>query len=140
VCAGCHSAGDKGGKAAVEMRGLIDSLAGESDKARAILLQAERAGMEVSQAQFDLNGAKDAVVKARAAIHAFTVQAVKKEIEPGLQIGAKAYARGVRALDELQFRRKGLAVSLVIIVALIAGLVFKIRELDRRRASERDNG
>jgi hypothetical protein len=140
VCAGCHSAGDKGGKAAVEMRGLIDSLAGESVKARAILLQAERAGMEVSQAQFDLNGAKDAVVKARAAIHAFTVQAVKKEIEPGLQIGAKAYARGVRALDELQFRRKGLAVSLVIIVALIAGLVFKIRELDRRRASERDNG
>jgi hypothetical protein len=140
VCAGCHSAGDKGGKAAVEMRGLIDSLAGESDKARAILLQAERAGMEVSQAQFDLNGAKDAVVKARAAIPAFTVQAVKKEIEPGLQIGAKAYARGVRALDELQFRRKGLAVSLVIIVALIAGLVFKIRELDRRRASERDNG
>ena len=95
--------------------------------------------MEVSQAQFELNGAKDAVVKARAAIHAFTVQAVKKEIEPGLQTGAKAYARGVRALEELQFRRKGLAVSLVIIVALIAGLVFKIRELDRRRASETDN-
>ncbi|MBI4589001.1 MAG: hypothetical protein HY725_09195 [Candidatus Rokubacteria bacterium] len=132
VCAGCHAAGDKGGKAAVEMRALLDSLSGESEKARAILLQAERAGMEVSQAQFDLNGAKDALVKARAAVHAFTVQAVKKEGEPGFAIGAKAYARGVRALDELQFRRKGLAVSLVIILALIVGLVLRIRQLDRR--------
>lgn len=132
VCATCHSAGDKGGKAAADMRALLDSLGGEYDKARAILLQAERAGMEVSQAQFDLNGAKDALVKARAAIHAFSVEAVKKEGEPGLQISAKAQARGVRALDELQFRRKGLAVSLVIILAIIGGLVVKIRQLDRR--------
>jgi len=88
--------------------------------------------MEVSQAQFDLNGAKDALVKARAAVHAFSVEAVKKEGDPGLQISAKAYARGVRALDELQFRRKWLAVSLVIVLAVIAGLVVKIRQLDRR--------
>ena len=132
VCAGCHAAADKGGKAAADMRALIDSLGGEYDKSRAILLQAERAGMEVSQAQFDLNGAKDALVKARAAVHAFSVEAVKKEGDPGLQISAKAYARGVRALDELQFRRKWLAVSLVIVLAVIAGLVVKIRQLDRR--------
>jgi len=132
VCAGCHAAADKGGKAAADMRALIDSLGGEYDKARAILLQAERAGMEVSQAQFDLNGAKDALVKARAAVHAFAVAAVKKETEPGLTISAKAYARGVRALEELQFRRKGLAVSLVIILAVIAGIVVKIRQLDRK--------
>jgi bacterioferritin-associated ferredoxin len=131
ACVACHSAGDKGGKSAAEMRGLLDSLGSESDKARALLLQAEHAGMEVSQAQFDLNGAKDALVKARAAVHAFTVAAVKKEAETGLAISAKAYARGVRALEELQFRRKGLAVSAVIILALIAGLVFKIRQLER---------
>jgi hypothetical protein len=37
----------------------------------------------------------------------------------------------VRALKDLQFRRKGLAVSVVIILALIAGLVLKIRQVDR---------
>jgi mono/diheme cytochrome c family protein len=132
VCATCHATADKGGKAATEMRQLIDSLRGEADKARAILLQAEHAGMEVSQAQFELNGAKDALVKARAAVHSFSFEAVKKEAEPGLLISAKAYARGVRALDELQFRRKGLAVSLLIILAIIGGLVVKIRQLDRR--------
>jgi hypothetical protein len=86
--------------------------------------------MEISQAQFDLNGAKDALVRARAAVHAFTADAVKTQAEAGLGISAKAYARGVRALEELQFRRKGLAASLVIILILIAGLVFKIRQLE----------
>ena len=132
MCVACHAAGDKGGKAAVDVRGLIDSLRGETARARAILLRAEHAGMEVSQAQFDLNGTRDALVKAQAAVHAFTVEAVRKEAEPGLAVSAKAYARGVRALDELQFRRKGLAVSVLIILAVIGGLVVKIRQLDRR--------
>ena len=87
--------------------------------------------MEVSQAQFDLNGAKDALVKARAAVHSFSVEGVKKEVEPGLGISAKVYAKGVRALDEIQFRRKGLAVSAVIILCLVVGLVLKIRSLER---------
>jgi hypothetical protein len=132
VCVTCHAADDPGGKRAVEMRALIDSLAGEERKAHDILLQAERAGMEVSQAQFDLNGAKDSLVKARAAVHAFTVEAVKQDVEAGLSVAAKAYARGVRAMDELGFRRKGLGVSLVVILAVIVGLVVKIRQLERR--------
>jgi hypothetical protein len=132
VCAACHAAGDKGGKAAVDLRGLIDSLRAETDKAHAILLRAEHAGMEVSQAQFELNGARDALVKAQAAVHAFTVEGVRKEAEPGFAVSAKAYGRGVRALDELQFRRKGLAVSVLIILAVIAGMVVKIRQLERR--------
>jgi hypothetical protein len=132
VCATCHAAEDKGGKAAVEMRGLIDSVRAETDRARTVLLQAEHAGMEVSQAQFDLNGARDALVKAQAAVHAFAVEAVKKEAEPGLAVSAKAYARGLRALDELQFRRKGLAVSALIILAVIGGLVVKIRQIERQ--------
>ena len=131
VCAACHSADDKGGKGAAGMRALIDSLRGESERSGAILLQAEHAGMEVSQAQFDLKGATDALVKARAAVHAFTLEAVKQEVEAGVAISTKAYARGVRALEELQFRRRGLAVSVVIILALIVGLVLKIRQVDR---------
>jgi hypothetical protein len=72
------------------------------------------------------------LVKTRASIHAFSVDAVKKEAAPGLAISQKAYARGIRALDELQFRRKGLAVSVVIILAVVVGLVLKIREIERR--------
>ncbi len=132
VCATCHSPEDEGGKVAVALREHIDGLHGEYEKAHSLLGKAERAGIEVSQAQFDLKGAKDALVKAQAAVHAFTVEAVVEEADPGLAIAAKGYERGMEALEELQFRRKGLAVSVVIIVALIGGLVVKIRQLDRR--------
>ena len=135
VCATCHSAGDPGGQAASKMRTLLESLQGERDKTSALLERAEHAGMEVSQARFDLNGASDALVKARAAVHAFQVDPVQREVDAGKAISAKAYERGVRALQELGFRRKGLAVSLVIVLALIGGLVLKIRQLDHRAST-----
>jgi predicted CXXCH cytochrome family protein len=140
ACAACHTADDKGGKSASEMRRLIDSLRQDHERALMILTAAEHAGMEVSQARFELNGAMDALVKARAAVHAFRVEAVKTDTEAGLGIAAKAAARGRRALDELRFRRQGLAVSAVIIVALIVGLVLKIRQLERGREAPRPEG
>src|SRR6266508_1817763 len=132
VCSSCHSADDKGGKTAVDMRGLIDSLSRQTEKAGAILLKADHAGMEVSQAQFDLNGAKDALVKARTAVHSYILAPVKQEVEAGLAISDKVYARGMRAMEELRFRRVWLGVFLVVILALIVGLVMKIRQADRR--------
>ena len=140
VCAACHAADDQGGQVATAMHGLVRSLRDAFDKSHDTLLQAERAGMEVSQAQFDLNGAMDHLVKARNAVHAFTVEMVQKEVDAGLEISAKAQARGVQALADLQFRRRGLAVSVLIILAVIAGLVVKIRQIDRHQtdADEQD--
>jgi hypothetical protein len=135
VCAACHAKDDPGGKAAVGIRAMLDGLRAEHARAAVTLERAEHAGMEVSQARLDLGGANDALVKARTAVHAASVALVKTETEAGLAVAAKAYARGVRALDELKFRRQGLAAALVIILALIAGLILKIRQLDRRRRS-----
>lgn len=136
VCSSCHEAGDAGGKGATEMRAVLDRLRDAHEGARALLARAEHSGMEVSQAQFDLNAAKDALVKARAAIHGFAVAAVRAEADPGLAIAVRAQERGVRALQELSFRRRGLAISVIIILALIAGLLLKIREVDRRPPPE----
>jgi predicted CXXCH cytochrome family protein len=135
VCASCHAADDGGGRAALEIRAAIDRLRQEQVGALAVLERAERAGIEVSQARFDLKGASDALVKARTAIHAFSVAAVKSEVDAGLAIVGKAHARGVRALDEFAFRRKGLGAALIIILALIAGLIVKIRQLERQPPS-----
>jgi hypothetical protein len=133
VCAGCHSASDKGGATATAMRQVIDSLNNEYEKARAVLIKAEHAGMPVNQALFELNEGKTALVKARAAIHSFNVDLVKKEVAPGLAVSQKAYSRSIGALDELQFRRKGLAVSVLIILGVVVGLVLKIRAIEERR-------
>jgi predicted CXXCH cytochrome family protein len=131
LCSGCHSAEDRGGKTAVAMRRLIDELRNAHDRAGVILLEAEHAGMQVSHAQVDLKGALTDLIKARTAVHSFSIGAVQKETEPGLKISAKAYAQGERALEEMEFRRKGLAVSVLIILSVIVGVVLKIRRLEQ---------
>jgi hypothetical protein len=133
ACATCHSPGSSGGALAASMLQSIDRLKASYEKAIAVLGKAEHAGMEVSQPLFDLNEAKTTLIKARAAIHGFDQAFLDKEIEPGLTVSEKAYARGVKAMTELQFRRKGLAVSAVIIFALIIGLILKIRQMERKR-------
>jgi hypothetical protein len=136
ACAGCHTASDRGGQAAAAMRTALDRLRAEHAGVAATLDKAEHAGMEVSQVRFDLNGASDALVKARAAVHAASVEAVTAHTEAGLAITAKAGARALRALDELRFRRQGLGASLVIIVVLIGALVATIRQRTRRASTD----
>ena len=132
ACATCHPAGSSGSMLAVSMLASIDRLKRGYESAHALLSNAEHAGMEVSQPLFELNEAKTALIKARAAVHGFDQSLLDTEIEPGLKVSEKAYALGVRALDELEFRRKGLAISALIIFALVIGLILKIRQIDRR--------
>ncbi|HXV85569.1 MAG TPA: hypothetical protein VD793_02665, partial [Gemmatimonadales bacterium] len=102
------------------------------DSARSLLERAERAGVAVSQAVFELEGAQNARIAARTAVHAFELAAVRAEVEPGLAVSDSGVAAGHRALAELSFRRTGLAVSVTIILALVAGLILKIRHLEQR--------
>ena len=132
ICGNCHTPQDTGGKTAAAMRESIERLRRDYEAAYAILTKGENAGMEVSQPLFELNGAKTALVKARGSIHGFNLDSVKAEVQSGVEITQKAHSRGIKALDELQFRRKGLAVSVLIILALIVGLVLKIRQMERK--------
>jgi Cytochrome c3 len=138
VCATCHPPTSTGGLLAASMFGSIDRLKLSYERALTVLTQAEHAGMEVSQPLFELNDAKTALIKSRAAIHGFNQAAVNKEIEPGLKITNIAYEKGLKALDELQYRRKGLAVSALIILGLVIGLILKIRQMERK--PNRSNG
>jgi hypothetical protein len=132
VCTKCHTAESTSGEKIATMRSLIDSLKLASHGADSILLRAENSGVEVSQALFDLEGAQTALVQARAAVHAFTVDAVSEHVNVGLETTTEAYTRGEQAMGELRFRRTGLTISVTIILALIVGLILRIREIDRR--------
>ena len=132
VCGTCHSESSGGGVVAAEMRSLIDSLRVQIEIADSVLRSAENAGMEVSEAQFQLSDATTALVSARNSVHSFSVDSVGEEVVAGLEVTSKVHARGLRALRDLQIRRIGLAVSVAIILILILGLVLKIRQLDRR--------
>jgi hypothetical protein len=140
ACATCHPAGSSGGALAASMLGSIDRLKAGYEKALVVLTKAEHAGMEVSQPLFELNEAKTTLIKARATIHGFDQALLDKEVEPGVAVSEKAYARGVKAMNELQFRRKGLAISTLIILALIIGLVLKIRQMERNQSNPPGRG
>ncbi len=132
ACATCHPPTSSGGILAASMLQSIERLKTGYERSLTVLKNAEHAGMEVSQPLFELNEAKTALIKARAAIHGFDQAILNNEVEPGLKSTEKAYARGLKALDELQFRRKGLAISALIILALVVGLILKIRQMERK--------
>jgi predicted CXXCH cytochrome family protein len=132
VCSRCHEATSKGGIAAAQMGGSIVKLRAALERSEAILDQASKAGMEVSQAVIKEDDADETLVKARVAVHAFQPAAVEKPVKEGLKIAAETYQAGVGAMQERGRRRVGLGVSLVAILITMAGLWMAIRRLETR--------
>ncbi len=130
ICAKCHTEESEGGIQALQIRRLIDSLRIQLDSSRALLESAENSGVEVSQAQYDLEAAHSALVESRAAVHTFRAGAVDSSVAAGLAITDQAFIRGMDALGELRFRRTGLAVFALITVVLIVALLLKIKEIE----------
>ena len=132
VCADCHEAADTLGGEFLRMAVLLDSLDLAIAASRLTLEEAENLGMEVSQAQFELEDVTNARTRARSAIHTFHSAAVGAEVATGFEIVIRAEERGQEALNEHSFRRVGLVASSVIILLLITGLLLRIRETDEQ--------
>lgn len=136
VCITCHKQGDKGFAVAGEMRSKIEDLLAQIDKSHGILDRAERAGMEVSRPKFELRDAIDGVTHARVLIHTSSTLEIDKVIGPATSVAEKTYKAGEDALTELNFRRKGLVVSLFFILFLAALVYLKLRQIESRQAAQ----
>jgi hypothetical protein len=132
VCSQCHEAASPGGIAAVEMAGSIKKLGDAIAGSDAILADAARSGMEVSEGLLRQNDADEALVKARVAVHAFRAAAVSETVGQGLKIAAETNQAGQQALLERNRRREGLGIALVTILIVIGGLWLAIRRLENR--------
>jgi hypothetical protein len=130
VCSQCHEATSAGGAAATEMAGLIGGLNTALNRSDAILERARQSGMEVSEALLRQREGREALVKARVAVHSFQASSVSKPVGEGLTISKETYLAGENALKERKFRRIGLAFSLLTIVVTLAGLKLAIRSLE----------
>ena len=135
-CATCHEANSAPLKKAAEFRTMIEGLSSRIDQAAAILTKAEHAGMEIGSPRFELIAAKESLIKARAETHLLQTEKIKAATDPRFIVAQKSFESGQDLLAELQFRRKGLAASLLVIGAVLVGLFFKIREVDRRRGPD----
>jgi predicted CXXCH cytochrome family protein len=131
VCAACHSEGD-GFDAAGRMRRAISSLGEQIRSADEILDRGTRLGMEVSRVKFDLNEARNHLIDARVVVHGFSPDLLEAAVKPGMEIASKAHQQGLQALDDAGFRRKGLALSLIVIGLAILAVYLKVREIESR--------
>ena len=131
TCAQCHEAESEGWKNGVGMYEVLNDLKTKMHAADSLVNRAERAGMEVSEAKFIISSADDELIKARTQIHTFRAATLKENAQAGMTLATQAVDLGRAAIVELQFRRKGLAVSMVIIFAVAAALYVKIRHKDR---------
>jgi hypothetical protein len=88
--------------------------------------------MEMSAQELAIGSARTRLTVARAELHAFDADKVGSVVGEGLKTLADVDAAGDRAGSELRFRRRGLAVSLGLILLVVVALSLKIRQLDRR--------
>jgi len=129
VCEQCHDAGGESGSAIVGMRRQLDELQAAQSAADALLTRAERAGMLVDEGRLALQLAREHQVQSRVLVHAFAAAPFSKTASEGLAAARRAHEAGEAAMQELWFRRQGLGVATLLILAFLATLWVKIRRL-----------
>lgn len=132
LCTNCHSDGDAGFKAAMDMHAKLGKLEASILQSQALLDKAADLGIEVSQDKLQLTQAQDSLTKARVTLHTFQPKKVDADIAAGTTIADKSLVAAQNAIHESKFRRAGLGVSLLTVLAVLAGLTFFIRDYERR--------
>ena len=144
-CESCHADEDFLGDEAHGRRvaaGIIDrmrELTVRTAEAERIQLAARRGGVEARHISTEIDQAVDSQIQLEVLLHSFSVDEDSEFVavfETGMEHANSALAAGQGALDELAFRRRGLAVALVFIVLVLIGLGLKIRELSVRDAAK----
>jgi predicted CXXCH cytochrome family protein len=130
VCTACHTEGD-GFDAAGKMRLSINALSESIRSTDEVLDRGTRLGMEVSRVKFDLNEARNHLIDARVVVHAFSPELLDAAVKPGLDIADKTHEQGLQALADAAFRRRGLALSLIVIGLAILAIYLKVRDIER---------
>jgi predicted CXXCH cytochrome family protein len=129
VCAQCHDGSGDSAATIRDVRQTLDRLSMALSDADALLTRADRAGMLVDDGRLQLRAAREHQVQSRALVHAFASAPFAKTAAEGLASARLAHEEGDAAMRELQVRRRGLAVATVLILAFLATLWFKIRQL-----------
>ena len=132
ACAQCHDPTSAGGAAAAQIAGLLTKLDSALAQSDMVLNRARDSGMEVSEPTLRQMEGREALVKARVAMHQFQVASVAKPVAEGLAVAAETRRAGEKALQDRDSRRVGLALSLVTILVTMAGLWMAIRSLESK--------
>jgi len=130
TCITCHGPDDAPYSYARTMAVSLERLKARHAEAKDLLDQAGRAGVEVGADLVALQKARDQIVELRVLAHSFDRERYLTTASTGLAQADAGVVAGKRAFHELGQRRLGLAVSLLIIAAVVLALLLKIREIE----------
>jgi predicted CXXCH cytochrome family protein len=133
MCTGCHTEGDAGYRVADRLRSSRATMELSIASADRMLARASEAGMEVSKPEYELRDARDKLINARVLVHGLAVEPIDSLVKSGGATSRKAEEAGVAALKELDFRRNGLSISLVVILIAAIAVYVKVRQIDRAK-------
>ncbi len=129
-CIDCHNEGDKGYQTAGAISTLLDSLVMMEKRARAVIEDADRKGMEVDDESFAIKDIHSSLVESRALVHAFNLEKIEPELAKGITLADGVYRSGLDIIGEYYFRRKGLGAATIIIALLAIFIWVKIRRME----------
>jgi hypothetical protein len=107
----------------------IDRLSHGIDASAARLADVRNAGMEVGDQELALTEARTKLVLARTEMHAFDPASLESVANDGMKVVTGINQGASKAEAELTYRRRGLFVSLGLILVFVTALGFKIRSL-----------
>ena len=129
VCAQCHDQTVNGAQTIQDIRQDLGRLSAALSEADALLTRAERAGMLVDEGRTAQREAREHQVQSRVLVHAFAAAPFAERAAAGIASARRAHEAGEAALQELQVRRRGLAVATLLVLAFLVTLGLKIRRL-----------
>jgi len=139
-CLDCHAAEPDlaetaaGWQASGGMLEMQRRLTAWTARAERIALEAHRGGVATGEARAAIDRAVDSQIELEVLVHSFDAgegSAFAEKHAEGLAHASDALEAGRAAIDELHFRHRGLAASLIVILALLIALALKIRQVGR---------
>jgi hypothetical protein len=133
LCGRCHASGSDGERAAAVIVPRFHAFKRNLARADSLLGVADRLGMETASGHEVLKQANDALVGLRAALHSFSRPTIEAALAEGEGFAGHAESQAREALRDWRNRRVGMALSLVVILALIVLLIARIRQTEGRK-------
>ena len=132
LCAQCHEAGSKPFVTAGRIHDLVGEFRGAVERNQALLEQAERKGVEVSDPKYKLQEIHTLLVTVRNLTHALDAADLEQKVTEGKTLLSEVQASAEAALREAKLRRTGLVVATALLILFAFAFYLKIRQMKGR--------
>jgi hypothetical protein len=129
TCRKCHEEGEEGSDLALYFTETFGSIRQSFGEIEQLLGEAEVKGMDVTEGEDYVEAARQGLMQARTLMHAFSKPMMEEKVIEIAENQAAALKVGYAALRSLEDRRRGLAISTLLLLFLTLLVAVKIRTL-----------